>query len=121
MVIEINGKSVKFGYGLYFLGKAQKEHNTDLNGLLQSLVKNPIADMVDLMYFSAKCEAELDEVKLPITKREFLEFLENTGDFKKTDGLLAQWSNGLVESVKGYFLENDAEETNDKEIDVKKN
>jgi hypothetical protein len=107
MIIDINGHDIKFGFGLYFLGKAQKEQNTDLSGLLQSLVKNPIADMVDLMFFSAKCEADLDEVKLQITKREFLDFLESNNDFQKTDGYLAQWSTKLVDSVKIMFSENE--------------
>ena len=116
MVLEINSKQVKFGFGLYFLGKCLKEYKTDLNGLLQSLVKNPISDIVDLMYFSAKCEAELDEVKLQISKREFLDYLESTKDFQNTDGVLAKWSNGFVESVKGNFLP----EINADEDDVKK-
>lgn len=104
MVVKINGHDIKFGFGLYFLGKAQKEQNTDLNGLLQSLVKNPIADMVDLMFYSAKCEAEIDEVELKITKRDFLTHLEETKDFDNTDGLLAQWSNKFIETIKGNFL-----------------
>lgn len=110
MIIEINGHNIKFGFGLYFLGKAQKENDTDLGGLLQSIVKNPVADMVDLMYYSAKCEAELDDVKLAISKREFLEFLEANNDFQNTDGYLAEWSKKLVESVKVMFVENDAVE-----------
>ena len=117
MVIEIKAKEVKFSYGLYFLGKALKEYNTDLNGLLKSLIKNPISDIVDLMYFSAKCEAELDEVKVPVTKRQFLAYLEETKDFQNTDGILAKWSNGFVESIKGNFLPDETEEASD---DVKK-
>lgn len=107
---SINGNEISFGYGLYFLGKAQKEYDTDLNGLLKSLVKNPIADMVDLMYYSAKCEAELDEVKLPITKRQLLEHLEKKDDFNKEDGLLAKWSSGLMDTIRGNFLPNDDED-----------
>lgn len=107
MVINIKGKEVKFGFGLYFLGKAQKHNDTDLNGLLQSLIKNPIADMVDLMYYSAKCEAELDDVELGISKRDFLEHLESVNDFTNTDGYLAKWSGNLVESIKGNFLPED--------------
>lgn len=118
MIAEINGKKVKFGFGLYFLGKAQKKFNTDLNGLLKSLIKNPIADMVDLMYYSAVTEAELDEVELTITKREFLEYLEKTKDFQDFDGILAKWSGGLVESIKGNFLPD--EEPSEEVEDVKK-
>lgn len=109
MVVKINGHDIKFGFGLYFLGKAQKEQNTDLSGLLQSLVKNPIADMVDLMFYSAKCEAEIDEVELKITKREFLTHLEQTKDFDNTDGVLAQWSNKFIETIKGNFLPEEKE------------
>jgi hypothetical protein len=110
MVLKIKGKDIKFGFGLYFLGKAQKENSTDLRGLLESLSKNPIADMVDLMYYSAKCEAELDEVKLDLTKREFLEHLEETKDFQNTDGLISQWSKGLMETIRGNFLPESKEE-----------
>jgi len=104
MTVDINGNPIKFGVGLYFLGKAQKEYNVNLAGLLSSLIKNPIADMVDLMYFSAKCEAEIDEVKLNISKREFITFLEQTKDFDNTDGILAEWSGLFVKSIKGSFL-----------------
>lgn len=117
MVLKIKEKDVKFGFGLYFLGKAMKERDTDLKGLLESLSKNPIVDMVDLMYFSAKCEAELDEVGISITKREFLEHLEITDDFQNTEGLLAKWSNMFLESIKGNFLPEAKEE---KEDEVKK-
>lgn len=116
MVLKIKGKDIRFGFGLYFLGKAQKENGTDLMGLLQSLQKNPISDMVDLMYFSAKCEAELDEKELEITKREFLEHLEETKDFHNTDGVIARWSKGLMETISGNFLP----ETKEKEDGIKK-
>ena len=119
MIANIKGHSIKFGYGLYFLGKAQKEHNTDLQGLLQSLLKNPIADMVDLMYYSAKCEAELDEVNLKITKREFLTHLEETKDFDDTNGLLAKWSNSLVGTIKGNFLPEESEDKIDSDAEKK--
>ena len=112
MLINIKGKDVKFGFGLYFLGKAMKNQDTDLQGILTSISKHPIADMVDLMYFSAKCEAELDNVELQISKRDFLEHLEATNDFKNTDGLLAEWANKFTESLKGNFLpENEEEQT----------
>ena len=117
MILKINNKDFKFGYGLYFIGKCLKENDTDLNGLLKSLVKNPITDMVDLMYFSAKCEADLDGVKLELTKRELLEYLEETKDFQNIDGLLATWSNAFVESIKGHFLPT---ETKEEEGEVKK-
>lgn len=104
MVVNIKGKDIKFGFGLYFLGKAMKDQNTDLQGILNSISKNPIADMVDLMYFSAKCEAELDDVKLQISKRDFLEHLEEVKDFQNTEGILAKWANAFVESIKGNFL-----------------
>lgn len=120
MIIKIKGYNIKFGFGLYFLGKAQKENNTDLNGLLKSLAKNPIADMVDLMYYSAKCEAELDDVKLQITKRDLLNHLEEIKDFDNTDGHIAKWSSGLMESIKGNFLPENTE-TDEKEDDLKKN
>jgi len=114
MEVTINDKKVRFGYGLYFLGKAQKQWDTDLQGLLESIVKNPIADVIDLMYFSAKCEAELDEIGVSITKREFIEYLESTGDFQKEDGVLAKYIKGLVESVKGNFLPDEKESTEPK-------
>lgn len=116
MVVRIKEHDIKLGFGLYFLGKAQKKGNTDLNGLLQSLIKNPIADMVDLMYYSAICEAELDDIQLPISKRDFVEYLEQTKDFEKLDGLVARWSNKFMETIKGNFLP----EAKDSEEVVKK-
>lgn len=104
MVVKINDKDVKFSFGLYFLGKAQINFNVDLSGLLQMLIKNPTANMVDLMWYSAVCESELDEVELPIKKRDFVDFLEGTNDFKNTDGVLAKYSNALLETIRGNFL-----------------
>jgi len=115
MIIKIKGIDVKFSVGLYFLGKAQKEYNTDLQGLLNSLIKNPLADMVDLMYYSAKCEAQLDDIEVPITKREFVSYLEDSNDFQKTDGVLAEWSKKFVESIRGNFLPENEEVTADGE------
>lgn len=112
MIVTIKGHNIKFGYGLYFLGKAMKQQDTDLQGLLSSISKNPIADIVDLMYFSAKCEAELDEVKLQITKRDFLDYLEETNDFKNDQGLIAMWANSFTESLKGNFLPEVEENSN---------
>lgn len=121
MTININDKNIKFGFGLYFLGKAQKENNTDLFGLLQSIVRNPVSDMVDLMYFSAKCEAELDEVELLITKRELLDFLEENNDFKNVDGYLSKWSKKLLGTIEGNFIpKEDEEDTDDKTVSKKK-
>jgi len=119
MILKIKDKDVKFGFGTYYLGKALKENNTDISGLLESISKNPIADMVDLMYFSAKCEAELDDVKVPITKREFVDFLEETKDFKNDDGVLSKWSKALIESIRGNFLPEEDKEVN--EVAEKKN
>lgn len=121
ILIRIKEVDIKFGFGLYFLGKAQKERDTDLSGLLQSLAKNPVADTVDLMYLSAVVEAELDGVKLQLTKREFLDYLESIEDFKNTEGIIAQWSKGLMETIKGNFLPDEPnEDVAEKEDDVKK-
>lgn len=103
MVKDIAGHNIKFGFGLYFLGKAQKKWQTDLDGLLKGLVKYPIANMVDLMWYSAQCEAELDGKELAISKRDFITFLEQTNDYQDEEGYLATWSNQFVESVKGVF------------------
>ena len=104
MIIKVKGHDIKLGFGLYFLGKAQKENDTDLQGLLKSLAKNPIADMCDLMWFSAVCEAELDEVELPIKKRDLIEFLEQSKDFDNTEGILARWSKKFTDTIRGNFL-----------------
>ena len=104
MKINIKGDDIKFGFGLYFLGRAQKERNQDLGELLNSVAKNPLSDAVDLMWMSAKIEAELDEVTLPIKKRDFIDYLDETEDFKKNDGLIATWANSFIETIKGNFL-----------------
>lgn len=109
MIIKIKDHDIKLGFGLYFLGKAQKANDTDLNGLLNSLIKNPISDMVDLMWYSAQCEAELDGVELPITKRDLVEHLETTNDFDNLDGYLSKFNAGIVETIKGHFLPEDDE------------
>ena len=105
----INNKEVNFTFGLYFLGKAQKEFNTDLNGLLQNIAKNPLSDITDLMYYSIKCSAELDEIKPEISKREFVEHLETNSEYAKEDGIIKQWTDKFIESIKGHFLPNDNE------------
>ena len=113
MVVKIKEHDIKLGFGLYFLGKAQKKADTDLNGLLKSLIKNPISDMVDLMWYSAVCEAELDEVELPIKKRDLVEFLEETKDYDNTDGLLAKWSGKFTDTIRGNFLPKEEDDNKD--------
>ena len=120
MVIKIKEHDIKFGFGLYFLGKTLKKQDTDLRGLLESLIKNPItvnADMIDLMYFSAQCEAELDEVELPIKKRDLLEHLESIKDFDNDKGILSKWSAKFIETIQGTFLPE--EEKDDDEVKKK--
>lgn len=109
MVININGKDVGFSYGLYFLGKAMKQKNVDLNELLTGLLKNVLSEAVDLMYYSAVCEAEIDGVEVPITKREFLNYLEKEKDFLNSSGAIAKWSKGLTETISGNFLPENTE------------
>lgn len=115
MVIKIKNHDIKLGFGLYFIGKAQKNQDTDLHGLLSSLVKNPISDMVDLMWYSAQCEAELDEIELPIKKRDLVDHLEQTKDFDNVDGMLSKWSAKFIETIQGNFLPKE-----DEKGDVKK-
>jgi len=104
MVIKIKEHDIKLGFGLYFLGKAQKKNDTNLGGLLKSMGKDPIPEIVDLMFFSAQCEAELDEIDLPIKKRDFVEYLEDKKDFDDTEGVLAKWSSKFIKTIEGSFL-----------------
>lgn len=111
----INNKEVEFSFGLYFLGKAQKEFNTDLKGLLENIIKNPLSEVADLMYYSIKCNCEIDEVELPITKREFISFLELGGEYGKKDGIIKQWTDKLLVTIKGTFeMEDEGNEGVDK-------
>lgn len=119
MIIKIKDHDIKLGFGLYFLGKAQEARGTDLDGLLSYLIKNPISNPVDLMWLSAECEAELDEIELPIKKREFVNYLEETKDFDKTDGVLAKWMSKFTNTIKGNFLPKEENEDEDNS-DVKK-
>lgn len=121
MKVKIKDKEVKIGYGLYFLGVAQKELNTDLNGLLQGLIKYPISEMVDLLWLSIKCEASLDEVELPIKKRDLVEHLQDTKDFEDEDGILAKFSNNFVKSIRGSFIGEEEGESSEEETPEKKN
>ena len=120
MILKINNKDIKLGYGLYFLGKAIKERETDIIGLLNGINKYPISEVVDLMYFSAKCEAELDETILPISKRDLLNFLEANNDFTDDKGNIAKFSKGLVDSIQEHFLPHSKEVAEDT-TDEKKN
>lgn len=120
MKLSIKGNDIKFGYGLYFLGKAQKELGTDLQGLLNSISKNPISDVVDLMWLSAKLEAELDDVKLPISKRDFVTYLEETKDFDNDNGNVSNWVKGFMDTIKDNFLPKEDAQEETEEADTKK-
>ena len=103
MTLEINGNTIEFSYGLYFLGKAQKQRKQDMVEMLNDMATN-ISDSVDLMYLSAEIECELNNSQMPITKKEFVDFLEKENDFKNTEGYLAKWAKELLKTVKGHFL-----------------
>ena len=109
MKLIIDGKEVNFTFGLYFLGKAQKEFKTDMHGLLNGIVENPLADITDLMYFSLKCNAEIDEIEVPFTKRFFVEYLENNKEYAKEDGIIKKWADAFIESIRGHFLPKEKE------------
>lgn len=115
MTLEVKGNSIVFGFGLYFLGKAQSDKKTDLNGLLKGLVNN--TDVIDLMYISAKTEAYLDEKDLSFNRREFIDLILSD---ENSLTLIEKWSNEFVESVKGHFLPQEESEDS-KENSEKKN
>ena len=112
MLIQIKEHSIKFSFGLYFLGKAQSHYNTDLGGLLKSLKTN--ADIIDLMFLSAKTESYLDEKDFPITRREFVEYFINS---KNAIEEIKKWELQFVEDIKGHFLPDNED---NKEDEVKK-
>lgn len=107
MTINFKEHKIKFGFGLYFLGKAQSDKGVDLNGLLQGIKNN--VDIIDLMYISAKTEAYLDEINLPFTRREFISYFEENRDFDKH---IKEWELKFVESVKGHFLPKEEDSEN---------
>ena len=82
---------------------------------MQNIAKNPLSDITDLMYYSIKCSAELDDVKPQITKREFVEHLENNGEYAKDNGIIKKWTDKFIESIKGHFLPNESEAENNTE------
>jgi hypothetical protein len=114
MKVDINGKQIKFGFGLYFLGKAQSHFNKDLGSLLTGL-KNRV-DIVDLMYVSAKSEAYLDDEPFEYTKREWVKLFI---DDNVSDDTITQWETKFAESIKGLIPILD-EDKNDEGIDIKK-
>ena len=115
MTIKIKEHDINFGFGLYFLGKAQGEKGVDLNGLLKGLKNN--TDIIDLMFLSAKTEAYLDEVAFPLTRREFVEFFTTDKDSLK---IIKQWETQFVEDIKGHFLpENKEDEKENEEVKKK--
>lgn len=99
MIAEIKGKKVKFTVGLYFLGEAQAELNMNIDELIRAVINNPSKYLLDLMFISARVEAELDEKPCPITKRDLVEWLDESDDFAKNDGIGAEFSNKLVKSL----------------------
>jgi len=119
MKCNIKGKEVKFSYGLYFLGKAQKITNNTLYGMLQGIQENPLCDVVDLMYLSMKVECDLDDLKVPFTKREFIQYME-VEEYGKEDGIIYKWTSKLIESISGHFLPKNEDEGNENQEEEKK-
>ena len=98
MKVEIDGKEISFGFGLYFLGKAQGVLGLELVELLASLKTR--ADIVDLMYVSAKTEAYLDDKIFVYSKRDWVDlFINDTAEVK----VITDWEVEFVKSVQGLF------------------
>ena len=119
MKIEVKGVNVDLSFGLYFLGKVLKKYDSDLVTFLALLQKNPLAEFVDVMYFCIECNADLDGIKPPITKREFVNFLQDNDDFNNKEGVLANFSKGLITSINGHFTPNQEDENDSEEVKKK--
>ena len=109
MKANINGKEVGFSYGLYFIGKAQEETGKELYEIVNSLSKNALSLIPDLMYLSISIDAQLDGKKPAITKREFIEWMESEKDLAKDDGLASQFIQSFTETIKDNLPKDDVD------------
>ena len=100
MKAEINGKEIGFSNGLYFIGKAQRELGYDLFQLVEELGKNTLSFLPDLMWLSIRVDAELDDKQPAISKREFIEYLENSKDLSDDKGIGARFVKSFSDSIK---------------------
>lgn len=119
MTINIDGNEIKFGFGLYFIGKAQSFFDTDLKGLLTRTKNN--MDVAELMYISAKSEAFLDEKPFSYSIRDWISLFETD---KVGNEVLTDWQTVFIDSIKGHFLPEDnttdIEVVDEEEVTVKK-
>lgn len=99
MTLTYKTETLNFEFGLHFLGKAQSALGySDFNELLQNIKTR--ADIVDLMFISAKDAAYLDDKTFNITKREWVTAFEsNEIEVEK----VTEWENKFVESINGIF------------------
>ena len=116
MKLEYKGQELSFEFGLHFLGKAQSALGyLDFNELLKNIKSR--ADIVDLMYVSAKDSAFLDDKPFNITKREWVNAFESD---EIQSNKIVEWEGLFVESINGIFgLESPKEDVVEDE-DVKK-
>lgn len=110
MTLIYKEQEIGFSFGLYFLGKAQGFLGvSDFNELIQSLKTR--ADIVDMMYVSAKTYAKRKGQPFNVTLDEWVTSFE--ADEIQVDNI-TKWESLFVESVNGVFgLNKESEESED--------
>lgn len=99
MTLIYKEQEIGFSFGLYFLGKAQGFFGvSDFNELIQSLKTR--ADIVDMMYMSAKTYAKRKEQSFNITLDEWVTSFEaNEIEVDK----ITEWESLFVEKINDVF------------------
>ena len=97
--MTIDGKDINFSYGLYFIGKAREKTGKDISEVFTGIQANPHSELVDLMYLSIEVDASLDGKKPPLTKREFVEYIQSSNDLNNDDGFGATFLKELTKSL----------------------
>ena len=115
MTLEYKGKEIGFSFGLYFLGKAQGFLGvSDFNELIQSLKTR--ADIVDMMYISAKTYAKRKEQYFNVTLDEWVTSFES--DEISVDKI-TEWESLFVEKINDVFGLSKEEEDDVEELKKK--
>jgi len=103
IALKINQRELDFTFGLGFLGEALEVLDTDIEGVLLKVNKNPFKTVPILMFQSAKYSLELDGKEVDFTLADMVEWIEKDGALtdknKSVISFLSSFTNSLLKDI----------------------
>jgi len=95
--LTINGKEIKFSFGLGFLGELIDDLDIGFDELFIKYDRNPFKYIPLIMFHSAKFTAENNDKEIDFTKNDLCNWIDDDGGLKNES--MIKFSHAFIESI----------------------